>query len=180
MGNILSMSPASAARHADLAHLPSRVRNRVTAFRLLLMVGMQLRSMMDRRLAASNLTSQQAALLTVASNRDQAPTQGELAMALGVTHQNIRQLMNALERKGLLAVEIDARDRRMRRAKPTPAVRKLFRRRNHADFAAVAAWFSDLADEEVEQLVGILDRLADKTVSQRARTRTSRPSAQGF
>jgi DNA-binding MarR family transcriptional regulator len=112
---------------------------------------------MDRRLAASGLTTQQAALLTLAldntSRSDAGPTLGWLADRLGVSHQNVRQLVDALTRKGFCAVMPDAHDRRVKRVAVSPKVRRLFTRRNASDFAAVSSWFDVLSQREVDAML---------------------------
>lgn len=139
------------------------------AFRLVIVLATQLRALMDRRLSSSDLTTQQAALLSVALATDSPPTQGELASALGVTHQNVRQLTAALERKGFLDIEADAEDRRVKRFVPTKTVKTLFTRRNADDFAAVASWFSNLDAHEVTTLVELLARLSGSLAEERSR-----------
>jgi DNA-binding MarR family transcriptional regulator len=164
------LSLTSSLLLADLERTPKAVRERVQSFRLLILLGTQLRALMDRRLASSDITTQQAALLALASATEAPSTQGELAAHLGVSHQNVRQLTEALERKGLLEVRIDPKDRRAKRMVPTKAVKTLFARRNPKDFEAVAGWFSALDDREVEMLVALLGRLAESVSEERSRS----------
>jgi DNA-binding MarR family transcriptional regulator len=142
----------------DLEGVAAPVRDRVILFRLVTVLAGQLRARMDGRLRAAGVTSQQAAVLALASAAP-PPTQGEVARLLGVTHQNVRQIMNALLRKGLLEVYTDAGDRRANRLMSTRRVARLFARRNAGDFAAVAGWFSALDDREVASLVDQLGRV---------------------
>jgi DNA-binding MarR family transcriptional regulator len=162
-------SLTSSLVQADLDHAPAAVRERVQAFRLLIVLGTQLRALMDRRLSSSDITTQQAALLALASAAKTPPTQGELAAQLGVSHQNVRQLADALERKGFLEVRADPNDRRTRRMVPTKAVETMFARRNPKDFEAVSGWFSTLDDEEIAVLVSLLARLAESVSEERSR-----------
>lgn len=129
-------------------------------FRLLLTLGGHLRTLMDRQLEPTGITTQQAACLTIAGAADAPLAQGELARALGVSHQNVRQLTTALERKGLIEVVPDSDDRRTKRIRTTKAAHKLFVRRNAADRDIVADWFRGLDDREAEQLLALLLRVA--------------------
>ena len=86
----------------------------VQAFRLVLALAQELRTLMDRRLQPGGLTSQQAAVLTVIEILGQ-PSMTEAARALATTHQNLKQLASALARKGFLTIEPDARDSRSKR-----------------------------------------------------------------
>jgi DNA-binding MarR family transcriptional regulator len=142
----------------DLDDIADPVRNRVILFRTVTALAGQLRARMDTRLRASGITSQQAAVLALAS-APPPPTQGEVARLLGVTHQNVRQIMGSLIRKGLLTVHSDAADRRAKRLVPTRHVARLFGRRNPGDFAAVAGWFAVLDDREVASVVDQLGRV---------------------
>ncbi len=163
------MTLAASIVRADLTGVPKPTRDRVMAFRLVIVLATQLRALMDRRLASSDLTTQQAALLAVALAAESPPTQGELASALGVSHQNVRQLTAALERKGFLDIEADAEDRRVKRFVPTKTVKTLFARRHVEDFAAVASWFSSLDSREVTTLVELLARLSKSIAEERSR-----------
>ena len=130
----------------------------IELFRLALVLGLQLRARMDHRLSAIGLTTQQAAVLTLAE-RSPGPTLGEVAAVLGTSHQNARQISDALARKGLVEVQVDAVDRRVRRVVATAAVAELFAGREDADHAAVREWFGTLSDEEIVAAVALLRRL---------------------
>jgi len=61
---------------------------------------------MDQLLRADGLTTQQAAIITVVDLLG-TPSLSQAATALGTTHQNARQLADALERKGFLRISTD-------------------------------------------------------------------------
>lgn len=141
------------ATETDLEDAPPAVRDRVRLFRLLVGLGGALKGKMDRALQGSGVTVQQAHLLTVAGAAPTPLSQGKLAELMGVSHQNVKQIALVLERKGLLTFEAAAEDGRVRRLVPTAKARRLFRRRNRADFDEVAGWFDGLRDAEVRALV---------------------------
>jgi DNA-binding MarR family transcriptional regulator len=132
----------------------------VRAFRTLLLVGQRLRYLMDERLRADGLTTQQAALLTAVEAMDR-PTLGQAADALGTTHQNAAQLVAALERKGLLTGEPDPSDRRRRRLVTTEGNAAYWRDRNPGDYEAVAGWFATLSGTELDTLCELTARVAE-------------------
>ena len=157
--NILPMfKEGAAALVVDLDGVAAGVRTRVTLFRTLTALAGQLRARMDARYRDAGVTTQQAAVLALASVGS-PPTQGEVARLLGVTQQNVRQIVDALVRKGLLDVRTEAADRRVKRLVPTRRVGRLFARRNAGDFAAVAGWFSVLDDAEADALLDGLGRV---------------------
>jgi DNA-binding MarR family transcriptional regulator len=131
-------------------------------FRSIYVLAAALRTRMDARLATVGLTTQQAAVLTVAQRCATPPTQGEVAAVLGTSHQNVRQLLDGLERKGLVVVEVDALDRRSRRVRVTDAVEPLFAERDAADHAALRGWLGGLDDDELNQAVALLQKALAK------------------
>lgn len=142
-----------------LAELPTPTAQRVRVFRQVLAAAGLLRHRMDRALAGSGVTTQQAALLQFISAQPQPPTIGRVAGALGMTHQNVKQIALALQRKGLLEISIDAADRRARRLHATPAMQALWAQRDAGDFDRVRAWTAALNDAEAAQLAALLQRL---------------------
>ncbi len=148
--------------------VPAPIRDRVLIFRLFILIGGWLRALMDRRLEAAGITTQQAALISVTEAADRPLTQNEIAAYLGVSHQNVRQLANALTRKGLLEVRVDPQDRRIRRMVPTRPARDLFAQRNADDYRTVAKWFSVFDDGEAGTLLDLLLRLAKQLAEERA------------
>lgn len=156
--NVLPMSRAGQGEDVGLDGVEPRERERLVAFRLLLLVSAQLRARMDRLLAP--ITTQQAALLSVvtASGR---PSFGDVADVLSTSHQNVKQIALVLEREGLLRIVVDEDDRRVRRLEVTAKNRALWAKRDPVDHAEVASWFAPLADEDVTTLVDSLRRVRD-------------------
>lgn len=140
-----------------MADIPRATR----LFRMVVAASMALRGRMDARLAEVGLTTQQAAVLTFVESQSAPPTQGQIASFLGTSHQNVRQLLNGLERKGLVRVRVDPRDRRSRRVVTTSAVGPLFADRDEADHRAVRDWLSALSEDEIEQMCRLLGRVLD-------------------
>lgn len=133
----------------------------VNVFRLLIVLGLRLRALMDRRLSGIGLTTQQAAVLTIIDLAERPPKQGDIAAVLGSSHQNVRQLLDALERKGLIEERPDEDDGRACRLVTTPAVARLFASRDEDDEAAVRRWMKGLGAVELRALLASLRRLAE-------------------
>ena len=139
--------------------LPAPRAERVRLFRLLLATAARMRAALDRELASSGITIQQAALLHCVQVQPEAPTMGAVAVAMSMTHQNVKQIALALQRKGFLDIAVDAADRRARRLVLTAHHHCFWARRNPQDFSAVEGLSAELADVEVQTLVGLLTRL---------------------
>ncbi|TCC53613.1 MarR family transcriptional regulator [Kribbella capetownensis] len=130
----------------------------VRAFRTTLMLAQKLRNEMDLRLREDGLTTQQAALITAVQAMGK-PSLAEAAAALGSTHQNVAQIVAALQRKELLQVEPDPADRRRKLLSTTNHSADYWRQRDAGDFAAVADWFADLSPAELETFCELSDRV---------------------
>ena len=138
----------------------STLETPVQAFRALLLLTQRLRNLMDARLRPDGLTTQQAALLTAARALGR-PSLNEAAAALETTPQNVAQLVEALERKGFLAVESDPSDKRRRLLATTMTSERYWRTRDESDREALSAWFAVLTPDELETLCSLAIRLID-------------------
>jgi DNA-binding MarR family transcriptional regulator len=132
----------------------------VRIFRLVLLAAQQLRYVMDRRLAEADLTTQQAMLLTVLDALGGSAILGEAAEKLAMTHQNVKQLATSLTSKGFLEIEIDEKDRRARRLRPTAQSRRFWRRRGDGDERAIEELMRDFSESELRTLSRLLRKLA--------------------
>ncbi|MEU8077769.1 MarR family winged helix-turn-helix transcriptional regulator [Catellatospora citrea] len=130
----------------------------VRAFRATLYLAQRLRYLMDERLRADGLTTQQAALLTLVGALG-TPSLKQAAAGLGSTHQNVAQLVQALQRKGMLAVQDDPADGRRKLLSVTEASRAYWAARDDGDHAAVASWFTALSAAELDTFAALADRL---------------------
>lgn len=139
----------------------------VQLFRLVLTLASHLRTRMDQRLADVDLTTQQAGVLTFVTGSPSPPTLGEAARSLGTSHQNVRQIVGALERKRLLTVVADSGDGRVRRLQATPRVSEIFETRDVDDHDVVGEWMSALDEDEQRQAVALLNRLLRDLVATR-------------
>jgi DNA-binding MarR family transcriptional regulator len=130
----------------------------VRSFRLLLRVALQLRYLTDQLYRADGLTTQQAMLLTIVRTQGQ-PSLSDVSAAMHTTHQNVRQLVNALVTKGFLQLIADPNDARVRRIATTKKNDRHWAARDPLDFDHVRDWFSVLSVTEARQLHLSLSKL---------------------
>ena len=142
-----------------LDELPVTLAQRVRLLRVVLASAAVLRARLDQALAPAGITSQQAGLLQFIQAQPQAPTISFVAKALDMSHQNVKQIALALERKGFLEIAVDAHDRRSRRLHLTEHHHRFWRQRNPMDFIEVEAWTAGLSDKEVATTVKLLKQL---------------------
>jgi DNA-binding MarR family transcriptional regulator len=147
----------SIERDSTVAAAGETLSAHVQVFRLVLALAQELRTLMDRRLQPSGVTTQQAALLTAVEILGQ-PALTETARALAMTHQNVKQLATVLERKGFIEIVQDEHDARSKRLVTTRRHKAFWAQRNADDHASVAAWFADLSEKEIAALVKLLAR----------------------
>jgi DNA-binding MarR family transcriptional regulator len=140
---------------AEAAALGEDAATRIRTFRLIIVLAQELRTRMDQLLREDDLTTQQAALVTVIDALNE-PSIGQAAEALGTTHQNIKQLADALERKAFVRITADAADRRIRRLTTTPKSDATWQRRSDADQRRVLEWFGKLTAAEAQDLFRLL------------------------
>lgn len=139
--------------------LPTKRAQRVRLLRLLIATAAVLRGQLDRALAPAGITSQQAAMLQLIEAQTEGPTISFVAQAMGMTHQNVKQIALALERKGFLQIATDPADRRARRLLLTEHHYTFWRQRNAGDFSSVEEWTAGLTDAETVVAVRLLAKL---------------------
>jgi DNA-binding MarR family transcriptional regulator len=139
--------------------LPVDRAQRVRLLRVLLATAAVLRGRLDRALAPSGITSQQAGMLQLIEAQAKAPTISFVAQAMGMTHQNVKQIALSLQRKGFVEIAIDDADRRSRRLQLTKHHHRFWKQRNTSDFVSVEEWTAGLADKEVAIAVRLLGKL---------------------
>jgi DNA-binding MarR family transcriptional regulator len=143
---------------ADAVRLGADGAVRVRTFRLVVLVAQELRTLMDQQLRGDGLTTQQAALITVVDTLG-TPSLSQAAAALGCTHQNVRQLADALVRKGFVQLSTDEKDARVRRLRTTAKSHGYWQERSAADQDRVLTWFADLTPDEARTLFELLAKL---------------------
>ncbi len=102
---------------------------RIRLFRIIVLLAQELRTLMDQLLREDQLTTQQAALITIVDTLGQ-PSMKQAATALGTTHQNIKQLASSLARKGFIRFLEDPTDARVRRLATTAKSHSTWQRRS--------------------------------------------------
>lgn len=161
------MSRRQRAVHLGLTHPHTDEAQRVLLFRLVLATAHELRTRMDRLLAESGLTTQQAMVMQFLAGAPEPPTLTQFARELSMTHQNLKQIASALERKGMLTIEADRADGRARRLTLTPRFRRFWKQRDADDYAEVVRWTAVLPTADVRSVVTALDSLHASLIEER-------------
>lgn len=93
-----------------------------------------------------------------------APSQGDLARALGVSRQATSVLLAGLAERGLILREGNAGDRRVRRVRLTAAGERTVAAQFRIQHRADRAWLAALTRDEQLTLAQLLERLSDRSV----------------
>ncbi|WP_434283797.1 MarR family transcriptional regulator [Clostridium botulinum] len=89
------------------------------------------------------------------------PTLSELALEMGTSHQNAKQIAIKLEEKGFLVVKKDTKDKRVLRLTPTNKIEKYIKLRKDKDHFFIEKFFNVLTKEEVKNIYGSFTKLLD-------------------
>jgi DNA-binding MarR family transcriptional regulator len=127
---------------------------------LLFEVARHLATAIDRRMAAFNLTGQQAALLLRCCAQPNL-TPSQLAPGLGTDNAGITRLLDRLEGKGLVERRMSPADRRAVVIEPTDAGREIFPELSTALREVVAQLLAGFEANELPALHSLLRRLLD-------------------
>ena len=131
----------------------SRARQMADVFGLVFLLARRWEALGDRGLEGSGVTMKQWMVLVVTDSLfDHAPSLKEVARALGTSHQNIRAISDRLVARGLLSLEQDPRDKRVKRLHLTPANQAFWDERGDRDALFIASLFQDLDDTEMAEL----------------------------
>lgn len=78
------------------------------------------------------------------------PTVKELAEIMGCSHQNVKQILLKLERKGFVRIGTDEQDRRKQRIELTEACRAFCEKNNAATGALMEKLFAGVSQEQLQ------------------------------
>ncbi len=128
----------------------------------LTILGESFQSHIRKVLAEHGLRPRQLRILDLLADR--GPTgQRELAELMGIDHSTLVNLLNPLEDGRLIKRERDTTDRRRHVVSIAAAGQRRLAKADQAFRDAEDAFFAALADDEREQLHGLLSRLRDAT-----------------
>lgn len=118
------------------------------------------RNNFDRKVAGFNVTLSQWAMIAIVS-RHPGSTQRTIAEYLEMSEASAGRLIDRLCADGLLERRDRRDDRRARAVYPTDAAAPLLDKLGTIAVESEARMFSGFSDEEVDQLLGFMDRIYD-------------------
>lgn len=114
----------------------------------------------SKELAEDRITAKQWLMIIVLSNAfKHAPSMQEVADALSITHQNVKQLAVRLEKRGFLKIERDPNNRRILRLKVSEECNQYWKKRSRDDIKSINTLFEGLNTIEIKNLFEIMSKL---------------------
>lgn len=92
---------------------------------------------------------------------DEAPTANELAKTMGCTRQNVKEILNSLERKQLIRLEIDEKDKRKQRVYLTENAMLMAEKYQQKENEFMKYLYEGISDEDVDSAYRIISRIED-------------------
>ncbi len=99
--------------------------------------------------------------------QEEAPTVQELAQLMGSSHQNVKQIVNKLERKGYVRVEEDPEDRRKLRIFFTDYAQRTAERYRKKEEEFMGRLFEGVPEEQAAQLFDGLSKMEENLIKMR-------------
>lgn len=93
--------------------------------------------------------------------RDEAPTANELAKTMGCTRQNVKEILNSLEKKQLIRLETDERDKRKQRVYLTGNAQLMAEKYRQKETDFMNYLYEGISDEEVDSAYSIISKIED-------------------
>lgn len=107
-----------------------------------------------------NITTKQWLMLIVISTAfETPPSMQEVADAMSITHQNVKQLAVRLESQGFIKVNRDENNKRILRLIPTEKANAYWAKKEEDHARSIKSYFKDLKDDEIISLFHIMGKL---------------------
>lgn len=121
----------------------------------------------NRTTEKGDLSLKQLMLLIVVGNMGKEPTIKEVSDVLATSHQNVRALLNQLEKKDFVTTYSDEKDKRITRIKLKEGKEAYWAERNDRDMKLIESLFEGLPLEDIQvtaKTLMALDQVATKKI----------------
>lgn len=93
--------------------------------------------------------------------QEEAPTANELAKTMGCSRQNVKEILNSLEKKRLVHLEIDSKDKRKRRVYLTEQAKLMSDKYRQRETDFLKKLFEGVSEAEVDNAYNIISKMVD-------------------
>lgn len=98
--------------------------------------------------------------------KDEPPTANELAETMGCSRQNVKQILDSLEKKGLLVLKQDENDRRKQRIFKTEKTKNLAKKYLQKEMEFMNLLYGDISDKEIRGVYKIISKMEKNLTEQ--------------
>ena len=91
--------------------------------------------------------------------QEEAPTANELAKTMGCSRQNVKEILNSLEKKQLIRLETDEGDKRKRRVYLTEKALLMSDKYHEKETIFMEYLYKDISDEEIDSAYSIISKI---------------------
>lgn len=92
---------------------------------------------------------------------DEAPTANELAKTMGCSRQNVKEILNSLEKKQLVRLEIDAKDKRKKRVYLTEQAQLMAVKYQQKETDFLKYLYEGVSEKEVDDAYNIISKIEE-------------------
>lgn len=82
-----------------------------------------------------------------------SPTVKELAEIMGSSHQNVKQMLLKLEKKGFVTIAVDVKNRRKQRIELTEYCREFCARNDEASTIIIKKMFEGISEQQLQETI---------------------------
>lgn len=99
---------------------------------------------------------------------DEAPTANELAKTMGCTRQNVKEILNSLEKKQFIRLEVDDQDKRKRRVYLKENAAHMTSKYREKEIQFLEGLYKNISDEEIIGVYNIISKIENNLKSMKA------------
>lgn len=92
---------------------------------------------------------------------EEAPTANELAKTMGCSRQNVKEILNSLEKKQFVRLETDESDKRKKRVYLTEQAKLMRAKYQRKEIEFLRHLYEGVSDEEVDSAYSIISKIED-------------------
>lgn len=93
--------------------------------------------------------------------QEEAPTANELAKTMGCSRQNVKEILNSLEKKQLLRLETDSKDKRKKRVYLTEQAYLMSDKYKEKETIFLQYLYEGVSEKEVDDAYNIISKIED-------------------
>ena len=90
-----------------------------------------------------------------------APTVKELAEIMGSSHQNVKQILLKLEKKGFVSISVDEQDKRKQRIELTPYCQEFCEKNDERSMNLLKRMFEGVSEEQLQITIQTIIQIED-------------------